>query len=84
MTDDTNRVYFQNLKRRPAREELEEVLNIVRDAGYTTIDAKMMGSDDIYRCFLGKIEFDIIFTGEETFIYTDKSDDISAIEKIFE
>lgn len=78
-----NRIYFQNLNRIPAEEELRNVLEILKAAGCKVSKAKAAGLDDIYSCSLDGMQFKVYFTGEEAFIHAEGAENIKKIEDIF-
>lgn len=78
-----NRIYFQNLNRIPAEEELGNVLKELKAAGCKVSKAKAAGLDDIYSCNLDGMQFKVYYTGEEAFIHAEDVKDIKKIENIF-
>lgn len=83
LSEDENRIYFQNLSRIPAEEELSEVLKVLEAAGCKIGKASEMGLDDKYECKKDGMSFSVIFTGDEAFIHTEKKN-IKAITALFE
>lgn len=79
MKNDNNRLYFRNPKRIPPEDELKHIKSILKENGITISDKKEAGLDDIYSCTKDDMHFNIIFTGEETFLY---SDDEGCLEKL--
>ena len=81
---DEKRIYFQNLNRIPAEEELAAVLKELKAAGYQVSKPKEEGLYDIYICKKDGEQFDVAFTGEETIIYhPGNAHDIEGLMKIF-
>lgn len=80
---DENRIYFQNLNRIPAEEELAAVLEELKAAGCQVGGCKAAGLEDIYKCRLEEREFDLLFTGEEAFLYVPNEEDAEHIMEIF-
>lgn len=84
ITGDENRIYFQNLNRRPGEEELAEVLKILNANGCRVGSKTMAGIEDMYRCKMGGKEFDVIFTGEESIVYCKEMETVKEILQLFE
>lgn len=84
ITGDENRIYFQNLTRRSGEEELAEALETLNARGCKVGQKEMLGTDDIYKCSVDGKEFDVIFTGEESIIYSEDKEMVKKIIQIFE
>lgn len=84
MQDDGKRIYFRNLNRIPPGEELAEVLKRLQVAGCQVGSCKAAGLEDIYQCRLDGREFDLLFTGEEAFLYVPSEEDAEHIMAIFD
>ena len=84
MQDDGKRIYFKNLNRIPPGEELPEVLQRLQVAACPVGSCKAAGLEDIYQCRLDGREFDLLFTGEEAFLYVPNEEDAEHIMAIFD
>ena len=84
MQDDEKRIYFRNLNRIPPGEELAEVLKQLQVAGCQVGSCKAAGLEDIYKCRLDEREFDLLFTGEEAFLYVPNEEDAEHTMAIFD
>lgn len=83
ITGDENRIYFQNLERRPAEKELAEALNILKAVGCDIGEKETLPDTDRYEVRRGSLAFRIYFDGTEAVIYVDRKKDAAEIEKIF-
>lgn len=79
-----NKIYFQNLDRIPAEEELAAVLKELKAAGYQVGKPKEAGLYDIYICKKDGEQFKVAFTGEEAVIHSDDPKIIEGLMKLFE
>lgn len=84
MKDDENRIYFRNYERKPAEEELNTLVKELEAAGCQVGSKKAAGLDDTYECKKEGMSFSIVFTGEESFIYSGSKETIKNLMKIFE
>lgn len=84
MKDDENRIYFRNYERKLAEEELTTLVKELEAEGCQVSIKKAMGLEDIYEGSKEGMRFRIIFTGEESFIYSESKETIENILKIFE
>ncbi|MGN0394916.1 MAG: hypothetical protein ACI4EF_06100 [Coprococcus sp.] len=84
ITGDENRIYFENLTRRPVSEELSEVLQILKHRGCNIGKEQDLVLLYSYECKLGNLEFDLLCSDEEAFIYTDDTSSIDKIIKLFD
>ena len=84
LSGDEKRIYFQNLDQIPAEEELAAVLKELKAAGYQVSKPQEKGLDDVYACKKDGEQFEVVFTGEEAIIYSDKPKIIEGLMKIFE
>lgn len=84
LSGDEKRIYFQNLDRTPAEEELSAVLNELKAAAYKVSEPQEKGLDDVCVCKKDSEQFDVLFTGEESIIYSDEPKIIEGLIKIFE
>lgn len=84
ISGDENRIYFENLQRRPGEEELQEVINILITAGGKLGERNEAADVDIYAGSLNGIKFRLLYTGEEAIICTDNKESAGKILKIFE
>lgn len=84
LSGDEKRIYFQNLNRIPAEEELAEVLKELKEAGCKIGAKEEAGLEDVYKCQRNGMAFNVIFTGEEAFIYSDKAKLIGELMEVFE
>ncbi len=84
MQDDGKRIYFRNLNRIPPGEELADVLKQLQVAGCQVGSCKAAGLEDIYQCRLDEREFDLLFTGEEAFLYVPNEEDAEHTMAIFD
>ena len=83
VSGDEKRIYFQNLNRIPAEEELAAVLKELRAAAYKVSKPKEIGLDDIYTCKKGDEQFEVLFTGEEAIIYSEDPKILEGLMEIF-
>lgn len=84
LSGDEKRIYFQNLNRIPAEEELAEVLKELKEAGCKIGAKEGAGLEDMYKCQWKGMQFTVFYTGEEAFIYSDKARLIGELMKVFE
>lgn len=82
MTDDNNRLYFKNLNRIAPKTELKNIIELLKENNVSISLKKEAGLDDIYSCNLDDMSFDIIYTGEETFLYSDDEGCIERLEQM--
>lgn len=81
--NDNNRIYFRNHERKSGEDELSAVLHILEEAGCLLSDVKKLPTADIVNCKYGDVDFDVVFNGEEAFIYVFDTGNISEVVKIF-
>lgn len=84
ISGDENRIYFQNLLRRPGEEELQEVIKILTTSGGRLGKKNEVADVDMYMGSLNGTEFRLLYTGEEAIICTDSKESAGEILKIFE
>ncbi len=84
ISGDENRIYFQNLLRRPGEEELQEVIKSLITAGGQLGEKNEAADVDMYMGNLNGTEFRLLYTGEEAIICTDSKESAGEILKIFE
>lgn len=82
--DDEKRIYFRNMERRPAEEELDEAMDILRKEGCKVGKKQMYGLDDLYKCSIGNEAFNLIYTGEEAFLFSENKETIRKLLMMFE
>lgn len=78
-----NKIYFQNLERIPAEEELAAVLKELKAAGYKVSKPQEAGLYDIYICQKDGDKFKVAFTGEEAVIHSDDPKIIEGLMELF-
>ena len=83
MNGDEKRIYFQNLERRPAEEELQEVMETLRAAGGQIGNTVQAADVDRTMCSLDGIGFRILFTGDEAILCADSKEDADELMKVF-
>ena len=79
ISGDENRIYFQNLLRRPGEEELQEVIKILITAGGQLGEKNEAADVDMYMGNLNGTEFRPLYTGEEAIICTDSKESAGEI-----
>lgn len=84
ISGDENRIYFQNLQRRPGEEELQEVIEILTAAGGRLGEKNEAADVDMYIGSLNGIKFRLLYTGEEAIVCIDDKERAGEILKIFE
>lgn len=81
--NDYNRIYFRNYERKSGEDELAAVLDILEEAGCLLSEVKKLPTADIVNCKYRDIDFDVVFNGEEAFIYVSDTRNINEVVKIF-
>ena len=80
---DEKRVYFQNLNRIPAEEQLIKVMKEMQEAGFRLSKPQMMCLDDVYTCRKAGKECKLYYDGEELFIYSEDQELTEELMRIF-
>ena len=81
--DNPKIIYFENLERIPADQELEKLKKELEAAGCDIGAKKEAGLDDIYECKMKGMEFEIIFSEGEATIYAGKKETKDFLMKMF-
>ena len=87
INNDPTRIYFQNIERRPLREEFNKVKEELAKCGCAIGPKKEVCTADIYECnFSNGEKFDLIFdeTDDGTCLYLKSSQSIEQVKQIFE
>ena len=83
MKDEEQKIYFRNYERIPAERELDILIRELKSAGFQVGEKRITGLVDLYECKKDHIRFDIIFTGEESFVYSDDKEAIKILMELF-
>ena len=86
IANDEVRLYFRNVERVPDREEFENIMRILIDAGVEILD-RVGGPDcDIIRCKIENRLFNAVrsLDGDGSFLYVEDKNTMRFLESLFE